>query len=242
LSASYSIQGREVRLPCVVRDASVGAASWIVPAAAARRLLPGPELEVAEVLPGRALLGIALVDYRDNDLGDYDEVSIGVFARPRGQRAGLPWLGSALDLARGRLGVYIRHLPVNQSFTCEAGRRIWGYPKTVQTIELTLSGDRMHGRLVYDGEHALTLSLPRRGARTLPERELVSYAYVEGVAHRIPATQGAEGFGVRLGGAALELGSGPVADELRSLGLPKRALMTTWMERMHAAFGEPEKL
>ncbi|MGH7342708.1 MAG: acetoacetate decarboxylase family protein, partial [Candidatus Rokuibacteriota bacterium] len=197
----YEIQGREVRLPCVVRDASAGAATWIVPAAPARRLLPGPELELACVLPGRALLSIAMIDYRDNDLGDYAEVSIGVFARPRGERPRVPWVGSMVDLVRRRLGVYIRHLPVNQSFTCEAGCRIWGYPKTVQTIELETTPGRMRGRLVYDGEHALTLSLPRGGARTVPEGELVSYSRIEGIPHRIRAVQGASGFGIRLGGA-----------------------------------------
>ena len=47
---------------------------------------------------------------------------------------------------------------------------------------------------------------------------------------------------MRLGGAELSLGSGPIADQLRSLGLPRRALMTTWMERMRARFDPPEKL
>jgi hypothetical protein len=42
--------------------------------------------------------------------------------------------------------------------------------------------------------------------------------------------------------AELTLGSGPIADELRSLGLPRRALMTTWMEKMRASFGAAEKL
>jgi len=47
---------------------------------------------------------------------------------------------------------------------------------------------------------------------------------------------------MRMGGAELELGSGVIADELRSLGLPRRALMTTWMERMFGTFGPSEKL
>jgi len=66
--------GREVRMPVVVRDAASGAATYLVSAAAARRLLPGPELDVVELLPGRAVLTLACIDYRDNDLGDYNEV------------------------------------------------------------------------------------------------------------------------------------------------------------------------
>ena len=194
------------------------------------------------MLPGRGLLSIAIIDYKDNDLGDYDEVSIALFVRPRGEPAGVPWLGNWAAMAGGRLGVYIRHLPVNQSFTCEAGCAIWGYPKTVQQIEFEAAGERARCRLVVDGQHALTLSVPRGGARSLPAREMRSYAYIDGALHLNRASSGADGFGMRLGGAELTLGRGPLAAELRSLGLPRRALMTTWMERMHARFEAAEKL
>src|SRR5262249_57779953 len=55
--------GREVRLPVVVRDAVSGAATYLVSAAAARRLLPGPEPHVLQPLPGRAALTSARLDY-----------------------------------------------------------------------------------------------------------------------------------------------------------------------------------
>jgi hypothetical protein len=117
----YEIQGRQVELPVFVRDASSGAATYLVSSAAARRLLPCDDFELAEVLPGRALASLAIIDYRDNDLGDYNEISVAFFVRPRGSSSGIPYLGSALDLFRQRLGTYIQRLPVNQSFTCDAG-------------------------------------------------------------------------------------------------------------------------
>ena len=79
------IQGQEVTYPVCVRDASSGAATFLVNAGAARRLIPGDEVEVAEVVPGRALCSLAIIDYKDNDLGDYNEVSIALFVRPRGE-------------------------------------------------------------------------------------------------------------------------------------------------------------
>ena len=84
---SYVIQGREVRLPVVVRDASSGAATYAVSAAAARRLIPGDALEPVEVWPGKALCSLAVIQYRDNDLGDYNEVSIAFFVRETGSAA-----------------------------------------------------------------------------------------------------------------------------------------------------------
>ena len=239
---NYMIQGREVTFPVVVRDASSGAATYLVSSRAARALLPGPEFELVELLPGRALCVIAIIDYKDNDLGDYNEVSVALFVRPRGERAGVPYLGSWLDLGRGELGVHILHLPVNQSFTCEAGRTIWGYPKTVQEIDFDYTKDRASCRLVIEGKHVLTLSVPRGGNKVLPESEMKTWSYVDGAPHVVRAQQGCEGFGMRFGGAELTLGTGAIADQLRSLGLPKRPLMCTWMEKFHARFGPAEKL
>jgi hypothetical protein len=239
--SAYQIQGRRVTMPVVVRDASAGVATWLLPSRAARRLVPDA-FEVAEVLPGRTPVAIAVIDYRDNDLGDYDEVSITFFVRPRGARRGIPWLGALVDLLRGRLGTYIWKLPVNQAFTCEAGRTIWGFPKSVETIELRAEERGATCRLEMDGEHVLTLALPRGGSRTMPDMEMVTYSLIEGIPHRTRFRQGGSGAGFRLGGARLQLGTHPIADALRSLGLPGPALMTMWTERMHGRFEAPEKL
>ena len=154
------------------------------------------------------MLSIACIDYRDNDLGDYNEVSIALFVRKRGDRKGVPYIGAAADMMRGLLPTHIIHLPVNQSFTCEAGKAIWGFPKS------------------KDGQNVLKLSLPMGGKRNFPEQALCTYSYIDGVLHKTPFMSSAEDLGVGMGGAELELGAHPIADELRSLGLPKPALMS----------------
>ena len=236
---TYVIQGREVRLPVEVRDASSGAATYLVPAAAARRLVP-EAFEVAELWPGKALLSLAVIDYRDNDLGRYHEVSIAFFVRRRGERRSP--LTTVADFFRGALPTYIRHLPVDGAFTREAGETIWGFPKTVQQIDFDRRPERVTCTLTMDGRHALTLSLPAGGARTLPPQALTTYSLIAGAPHATPFTSAAEGAGFHLGGAELTLGTHPIADELRSLGLPKKALMTMWMERMHGSFQAAQPL
>ena len=42
--------------------------------------------------------------------------------------------------------------------TCEAGRTIWGFPKTVEQIEFTIEGPRARCTLTMDGQHVLTLT------------------------------------------------------------------------------------
>ena len=238
----WIFDGREVRMPVVVRDAASGAATYLVSAAAARRLLPGPELDVVELLPGRAVLTIACIDYRDNDLGDYNEVSLSLFVRRRDERAGVPWLGAALDLVRNRLATWIWKLPVDQRFTCEAGRGIWGFPKTVEDIRFDDRDGRRSCRLVMDGRHVLTIAFRRAGARRLPDAGMVTYTWIDGALHATRFASGADGVGIRLGGAELALGDHPLAGELRALGLPRRALMSVWMEHMHGCFEAPARI
>jgi hypothetical protein len=211
----------------------------MVPANSARRLVPSRDLEVAEILPGRALFSLACIDYVENDLGDYNEVSLSVFVRRKGEKRGLPYAGDLFDFLRSSLGTYIFQLPVTQSFGCDAGVGIWGFPKSVQQIDIERIGTRHQGKLVMDGEHVLTFSVPFGGRRVHPESDLKTYTHIDDQLFETRFTSGASRVGIQLGGARLTLGTHPVADELRSLGRPKRALLSVWMGRMHARFEAP---
>jgi hypothetical protein len=241
---TYVFQGREVTIPVEVRDASSGAVTYLVSAAAARKLLPTPELDVVEILPNQALFSIAMIDYRDNDLGDYNEVSLAFFVRRKGEAPalGIPFLGSVVDFFRNSLATWIWKLPVDQGFTCEAGSGIWGFPKTVEQIDFEDAGGRRTCRLTMDGRHVLTLGVPRGGTRTLAEAPMTTYTTIDGALHRTRFDASATGVGFGLGGADLILGTHPIADTLRELGLPRAALMNVWMEHQRARFGGPERV
>jgi len=235
----YVFQGREVTMPVVVRDATSMAATYLVSAAAARKLLPGPELDVVEPFPGQALFSIAVIDYVDNDLGDYHEVSLALFVRERGQGPLVPYLGDVVDFFRNRLATWIWQLPVDQSFTRDAGAGIWGFPKTIQRIDFTDTETSRQCRLVMDGRHVLTYTAGRGGRFSLPDTPMKTYTHVGGRLHTTTFTSGASEVGFALGGATLELGDHPIADQLRSLGLPRSALMTVWMGHQHGTFEAP---
>ena len=231
MSSSYEIQGRTVTLPVVVRDASSGTVMYLVDRDAARRIVP-PEFEPDEVAPGKTQLCIVMVDYRDNDLGDYDEVGIIFFVRPKGQ-------------PEAEVGSYIHHLPVNQSFTQQAGLEIWGFPKTVEEIDFSTHADSATCRLSMSGQHVLTLTLPRGGDGETPDTPALGYTLLEGAPHRIAFSRGGRRESTTPGGdgVSLELGSHPIADELRSLGLPGLTpLLSSWSEHFFGTFGEVEKL
>jgi Acetoacetate decarboxylase (ADC) len=228
----YDIAGRTVTMPCVVRDASAGTALFDVDAAAARALVPG-EFDLVESVPGRCQMVIAVIDYRDNDLGDYLELGITFFVTPAGG-------GGDGDQA----GTFITRLPVNQEFTCEAGRTIWGFPKTVEDIALDYSDTSVTCTLRMDRALILRLTLPRGGSDEMPPLPMTTYSLIDGVAQQTAFTQGGTGSQVLLGGdgVTLVLGDHPVAKELATLGLPAPAQMATWTEHMHGTFETPEPL
>jgi hypothetical protein len=143
------------------------------------------------------------------------------------------------------LGTYIHKLPVNQSFTCEAGCRIWGFPKSVEEIDFSYSDESATCKLTMDGRHVLTLTVPRGGDGTTDEAGAVGYTLIEGVPHSNVFSRGGTGEKTTPGGegVALVLGDHPIADELRSLGLPDTApLLSAWTEHMSGSFGPSQKL
>ena len=230
-TASWKIQNRQVRMPVVVRDAGSGNAMFLVPADAAQKLIPGDAFRVLEAAPGKTQCLLGMIDYRDNDLGDYDEVAIIFFVYPA-------------DGTPEQAGTYIYKLPVTQEFTREAGYEIWGFPKTVEEIAFVYTDERATCTLSMDGQHVFTLSLPRGEGGPAAETSGVGYTYKAAVPYRSPLTTGGKSTLVSPGpdGVELTLGTHPIADELRSLGLPAPALMCTWTEHMCGTFEGPQKL
>ncbi len=228
---SFVIQGRTVTMPAIVRDASAGNAIFLVPVTGAQRLV-GDAFEVVEMAPGEAQLILGFVDYRDNDLGDYHEVMIVLMVRPHGA-------SSAAD------GTFIYKLPVDQSFTCEAGRRIWGFPKSIEQIDIDYGAAQATCRLTMGGQHVFTLTVPRArpGDAAPPDMAMTTYTYLD-KPMAVPFTTGGTGASMVVGadGVELTLGTHALADELRALGLPAPAIMSTWTEHMRGAFGAPRKL
>jgi hypothetical protein len=228
--ASYDIDGRTVTMPCLVRDASAGTAVFDADAAAARTLVP-PAFDLVETAPGRCQVVLAVIDYRDNDLGDYLEVGVTFFVTPAGD-------------PDGEAGSFITHLPVDQAFTCEAGRVIWGFPKSVEDITLDRADGTATCTLRMDGQLVLRLTVPATGDDEMPAMPMTTYSLIDGRPHATAFTQGGTGARVQMGGdgVTLELGDHPLAKELAALGLPAPAEMATWTEHMQGSFDTPTPL
>lgn len=223
------IDGREITFPMEVEEMNSATLLFSVPVDAAAALLPGDAFEIAEVAPGIAQLVIAACDYVRNPWGDYNELNLGFLARPA---------GAPPDV----IGSFVYRMPVDQAFTCAAGNQVMGFPKTVQVIDAVYRDDDVSFALIMDGQLALTIRLPRAAPLGPAERvEAVSYSYLEGRPYATPLSIDMGTGLVDPAAVVIELGDGPVADELRSLGLPKLPDLVTWGEGLSATFqlGEP---
>src|SRR5687767_8162784 len=152
IDTAYEIQGRTLTFPIEVRAADSWAAQFLVPAKAAQAIVEPTGLEVAQPLPGRAMLNIAFVDYRDADLDAYHELAIAFLVRPD-HAVGGTTLDRMREFIRGEIGVYIHHLPVTQEFTLQAGQDIWGYPKFLADIDIAENGGRVTCILSHESVH-----------------------------------------------------------------------------------------
>ncbi|EUA02307.1 acetoacetate decarboxylase family protein [Mycobacterium kansasii 732] len=230
--SQHTIDGTVLTMPVRVRKADVHNAMFSVPAEAAQRLIDYSGLEVCQYRPGRAMVNLMLARYVDGDLGRYHEFGTCVTVNPPGSRArGLAALAKAATL--------IHHLPVDQSFTLQAGRTIWGFPKIMADFNIR-ENNKFGFDVSADGQLIASIDFGR-GVRmpiTSKPQILKTYTFAEGTTREVPWEMKVTGLHGRIGGAAVRLGDHPYAKELASLGLPKRAMVSVAVDNVEMTFGD----
>jgi hypothetical protein len=231
-ASQHTIAGTVLTMPVKIRKAHQHMAMFSVDADAAQRMIDYSGLQVCRYLPGRAMVVLMLMRYIDGDLGQYYEYGTNVMVNPPGSTAsGLRALQSA--------GAFIHHLPVDQEFTLEAGQTIWGYPKVM--ADFTIRGGRQFGfDLSIDGQFAVGMEFrPGLPVPLTPRNQVQrSYSCRDGITRETAFQMSLTGVRNRFGGVRVRLGDHPYAKELASLGLPKRALLSSSAANVQMSFDD----
>jgi len=235
-AAEHTVAGTVVTMPVRIRKADVHTAMFSVPAGAAQRLIDYSGLQVCRFRPDRAVVTLMLARYLDGDLGRYNEFGTCVMVNPPGSTAtGLRALADA--------AAFIHHLPVDQSFTLEAGRTIWGFPKIMAQFDVRDANPFSFevsegGALIAGIEFSPGLPIP------MPPRTQVLKAFscADGTTREVPWEMRNSRIRLRPGGARLRLGEHPYARELAALELPKRPLMSGAVGNVEMTFGDARVL
>lgn len=233
MASQHTIAGTVLTMPVRIRDADVHTAMFSAPAACVQRLIDYSGLQVCQFRPGRAVVTLMLARYHDGDLGRYHEFGTCVMVNPPGSTArGLRALADA--------AAFIHHLPVDQSFTLEAGRTIWGFPKIMADFAVRDSGPfsvevSEGGSLIAAMEFHRGIPIP--SLRKRPQ-VLKTYTFADGTTREVPWEMTNSHVQLRPGGARLRLGDHPYAKELASLNLPRRPMVSGSIGHVQMTFGD----
>lgn len=109
--------GQEVALPITYVEASALALFTTVGTQQAAETVQRHGLRPL-TFRGRTLASVVVFDYRRTSIGPYRELALNVGV-----------------IGNGRIGAWVDQLPVTTQVSCDAGRRFWGFPKWVTSID-----------------------------------------------------------------------------------------------------------
>jgi len=125
----------EYTFPLDFRDVHYLALTYTSTFSAVNEKLKDTEFKAGLIFNGKPLIAVALIEYKDSDLGAYNEVIIAIPVVPKNVKSGIfNWLDLYSPLKMRKLGQYIIHIPVTSEKSMLAGRGLWGYPKIVRKI------------------------------------------------------------------------------------------------------------
>lgn len=223
-----TIEGVEIRFPMVVEELHQATLIYTVPIEPARELVPGEAFEVVEIAPGSAMFMMALVDYVRNPWGDYNEVNLGLLVHPVGRPEAA--------------GAFVYRMPVDQEFTRRAGNEVLGLPKVTEQLQVTYDSQSVRFELREGGRHALTVALPRVPTGAPVPTDTVTYSYLDGTPTELPLSIELGSGTIDPGDVQVELGDTALADELRTLGLPRPPDSAVWGEELCGTFWAPRPI
>jgi len=219
--------GYEVTIPTFYYDYSQASVVLVTPLERIRELLPSHRLYPLRLTPRSGVTVIVAYEYRDTDIGPYNEVAIGF---PVTVDRNSPVLTELRRFQTQGGSVFIWQLPVTTAIARDLGVEAAGYPKFLADIEMGDEAGLATCRLAEEGRHILTLRLRHRKPRRRSERTRMWPVTVKGdrllrgpAVNNIP--QAAVAFHGR--GVELELGDHPLADQLRRLEMG-RATMASY--------------
>jgi len=120
-----------------------------------RELLPHPDMNPVELIPGRCLVAFACFEYRKTDGPPYNEVSISFLITFKKRQ--IPGLTAAKMLLSRTISSYVWQLPVTTEQARAGGADLFGYPKFIADIDFESDNDWITCTIYANGKGILAL-------------------------------------------------------------------------------------
>lgn len=240
-----TIAGQPARVPIFYYDGTATQAVFAARLGALRRLMPDPRFCPARLAPGLGAVAVTCFEYRDTDIGPYNELAISIVLNEPWFLPNLPGLALVSGLRRRQLHAWVHHLPVTTEIARAGGVDFYNYPKFIAGIDFQESGQRRACRLSDGAEHILTLSGERIATPRSEQLQLFSHLWMDRQPQcsefKINAVE--MGVSVRQGVASLALGERhPIARELAEVIAWSRPIQYQYMARFEGILYGPEHL
>jgi len=243
--SEVTIADQPANVPIFYYDGTATSAVFPARLGALRRLMPDPRLCPARLAPGLGAVAITCFEYRDTDIGPYNELAISVVLNEPWFLPNLPGLALISSLRRRQLHAWVHHLPVTTEIARAGGVDFYNYPKFIAGIDFDESDERRTCRLSEGAEHILTLSGKRIPAPRSEEFQLFSHLWMDRQPQSSEFKINAIEMGVSLSPSAATLKLGerhPIARELAGLLLSRRPIQYQYMPRFEGILYGPEHL
>ena len=149
-------------LPIRYYDVQTLVATFLTELDRATELLKGTGLQAVPQEDGKAVVVLYCIEYRQTDIGPYNEVGLTILAVAPGDP--VP-------------AVYVVNLPVTTAVAKRAGQEIWGYNKFVAAIDVNSDGKKFSTILRDTGNEIICALEGRRGALRSCARNRYTYIH-----------------------------------------------------------------
>lgn len=237
--------GESSRMPIFYYEGRSMTALFPARLKALRAALPDPRFVPARLAPRVGVVGVTAFEYRDTDIGPYNELAISIVLNEPPLLWNAPGRALARALRRRQFHAYVHHLPVTTEVARTGGIDFYGYPKFVAAIDFADEGERLACRLAEGAAHILTLTGSTIPAPRSQQLQFFSHLWMD----RQPQTSEFKvnalemGMSSRPGSARLELDRGhPIAAELRRMLVSSRPFHYQYTPRFEAMLYGPDHL
>ncbi len=205
-----------------------------------RKLMPDKRLSPAQLVPGIGAVMMGALEYSDTGIGPYNEFSFAILVNSP-DFLPLPGYNMLRQQLRMYNHVYIHRLPVDSRIALVGGL-MFGFPKFMASIEFDDTDQWTSCEVSKGGELLWRLRGRKIPATRYDEMRMFAHLYLQGqptcLEFRLNVLE--YGMSVKPTDAELELGSHPVAEELRRALLSTRPLMYLNATKTQAILFGPE--
>lgn len=242
---TWLVQGHEVKLPLFYRDGSAMMATFPARIGALKALLPDRCFTPARLAPGVGMLAIIAFEYRDTDIGAYNELGLGVILDGSPKGFSVPVVPLLSGVAQRRLDAFVWHLPVTTHAAYVAGREFWNFPKFIASIGFTDSGEQRACQLTEGDRHVLALSASRVRAAFNLQFQLMAHMWQDGQPQggRFEIRASQVGVSLRRGAASVKLfDDHPISRDLDRILVSRRSIFYAYLPQMESILFGPNRV